>query len=119
MDNNLVYMPTMRIRQQEILVLKDFDFGDKIYPLLEIVKEFDRSRKEEVQKTFEEVHLEIINQIKSERVFVDLPVYLKASGAMKNEVVAFSYEIINDIDNRCRYINKLSALNEKIIPVIS
>jgi len=35
MDFNLIYMPTFRVRQQEIIVLKSFDFGNNSYPLLE------------------------------------------------------------------------------------
>ena len=74
MDNNLIYMPTFRVRQQETIVLKSFNFGEHMYPLIEIVKEFDRSRKGDAQKTFEEIHLELIAAIQSPFVFVfDLP----------------------------------------------
>lgn len=119
MDNNLIYMPTFRVRQQEIIVLKSFDFENHMYPLLEIVKEHDRARKTEAQKSFEEIHLEIIQETTAQKVFVDLPVYLKQSGSMKDEVVAFSLSVINNIERRCEYINRLSPQNEKVIPVIS
>lgn len=119
MDNNLIYMPTFRVRQQEMIVLKTFDFGTQMYPLLEIVKEFDRVRKTESQRTFEDIHNELIESITAKSVFVDLPVYLKQSGAVKDEVVAFSFSVINNLEKRCEYINRLSPSSEKAIPVIS
>lgn len=118
MDNNLIYMPTFRVRQQETIVLKSFNFGERMYPLIEIVKEFDRSRKGDNQKTFEEIHLELIEAIQSTFVFIDLPIYLKQSGAVKDEVVEFSYSISNNLERRCEYINKLSHHRSKAIPVI-
>lgn len=119
MDTNLKYMPTLRVRQQEIIVLRSFNFENRIYPLLEIVKEHDRSRKEESQKSFEDIHIELIQNINAQKVFVDLPVYLKESGSMKNEVVEFSLKVIGNYPIRTEYLNKLKVLNEKIIPVIS
>jgi hypothetical protein len=119
MDNNIIYMPTFRVRQQENLVLRSFDFGQHMYPLIEIIKEHDRARKSELQKSFEEIHIELINNINANRVFVDLPVYLKQSGSVKDEVVAFSFSVINDPEKRCEYLNKFSGLREKVIPVIS
>ena len=67
MDFNLIYMPTFRVRQQEIIVLKSFDFGNNSYPLLEIVKEHDRARKDDSQKSFGDIHNELINEIKALR----------------------------------------------------
>lgn len=119
MDNNLIYMPTFRVRQQEMIVLKSFDFGTQMYPLIEIVKEHDRSRKEEIQKTFEEIHNELLEGINAKHVFVDLPIYLKQSGAVKDEVVAFSFSVINNLEKRCEYINRLRLSSAKAIPVIS
>jgi len=112
-------MPTFRVRQQENIVLRSFDFQDRIYPLLEIIKEHDRSRKSDVQRSFKDIHLDLITNIKAKRVFVDLPVYLKESGSMKDEVVSFSLGVINNIEKRCQYINYLSSQKHKIIPVIS
>lgn len=112
-------MPTLRVRQQEVIVLRSFDFENRIYPLLEIVKEHDRFRKEETQRSFEEIYIELIQNINARKVFVDLPVYLKESGSMKDEVVEFSLKVIGNYNIRSEYINKLSILKEKIIPVIS
>ncbi|KAF5059676.1 Beta protein [anaerobic digester metagenome] len=119
MDTNLIYMPTFRVRQQETLVLKSFDFGNHMYPLLEIVKEHDRIRRADVQRSFEAIHNELINSIKAKHVFVDLPVYLKQSGSVKDEVVAFSFRVTNNVVRRCEYLNQLSRLSPKAIPVIS
>lgn len=119
MDTNLIYMPTFRVRQQESLVLRSFDFGPNMYPLLEIFKEYDRARKPESQRTFGDIHNELINEINAQHVFIDLPVYLKQTGATKDEVVAFSLRIINNLDRRCEYINMLAGSNPKAIPVIS
>lgn len=119
MATDLIYMPTFRVRQQEILVLKSFEFENHIYPLLEIIKEFDRSRKEESQKTFEQIHIELINDIKSAKVFVDLPVYLKESGSMKDEVIDFSLRVIGNHLTRTEYLNRLISISPKVIPVIS
>jgi hypothetical protein len=119
MDFNLIYMPTFRVRQQEIIVLKSFDFGNNSYPLLEIVKEHDRARKDDSQKSFGDIHNELINEIKAPHVFIDLPIYIKQSGAVKDEVVSFAFRVINDIDKRCEYINYLKNSSLKAIPVIS
>lgn len=112
-------MPTMRVRQQEIIVLKTFDFGENIYPLIEIVKEHDRARNIETQRAFEDIYNDLIENIKSKHVFVDLPLYLKLSGAVKDEVVSFSMSISNQLIKRCEYLNKLDVDREKTIPVIS
>ncbi len=112
-------MPTFRVRQQEIIVLKSFDFGNNSYPLLEIVKEHDRARKDDSQKSFGDIHNELISEIKASHVFIDLPIYLKQSGAVKDEVVSFAFRVINNIDKRCEYINYLKTSSPKAIPVIS
>ena len=119
MENNLIYMPTFRVRQQETLVLKSFNFGENMYPLIEIVKEYDRSRKADVLRSFESIHNELIQSIQAQHVFVDLPLYLKQSGAVQDEVVAFSLSVIDNPDKRCEYLNKLSISSPKAIPVIS
>lgn len=112
-------MPAFRVRQQEILVLRSFDFENRIYPLLEIIKEFDRSRREESQKTFQEIHIDLIENIKAQKVFVDLPVYIKESGAMKDEVIDFSLRVIGNREVRTDYLRDLAPLADRVIPVIS
>ncbi|MFV0218683.1 beta family protein [Empedobacter falsenii] len=115
MDNNIVYMPTLRLRQQEILVLNSFDFGNNIYPLIEVVKEKDRKSN---ARPYEEIYNGIINNIRSNHVFVDLPTYLEYSGSVNKEIVEFGFKVINNLETRCEYILKLEN-KDKIIPVIS
>lgn len=113
---NLKYMPVFRARQQEIIVLKSYDFGDKIYPLVEVIKEKDR--KNNIKSTFE-IYSELINDIKSDKVFLDLPVYLRISNSTNDEVVTFSRAVIEDIVARIAFFNQFAELNEKVVPVIS
>lgn len=115
MDTNLIYMPVFRVRQQEVLAMKHFDFGDSMYPLLEIVKE--KTRKND-QNTFEEIYSGLINSITAEKVFVDLPIYINQSGSVQDEVVRFSFAVINNLEKRVAHLN-LFANIEKVIPVIS
>ena len=120
MNKSLIFMPTFRVRQEEVKVLLNTDFGENMYPLVEIVKEFDRkSSKPSNQKTFEEVHLNLINQINAKKVFVDLPNYLTINNSVSKDVVAFNLKVVNNIPVKINYINKLSPLKDKIIPVIS
>ena len=115
MDTNLIYMPVFRVRQQEVLAMKHFDFGDSMYPLLEIVKE--KTRKND-QNTFEEIYSGLINSITAEKVFVDLPIYINQSGSVQDEVVRFSFSVINNLEKRVAHLNLFSDI-EKVIPVIS
>lgn len=108
-------MPIFRGRQQEIIVLKDYDFGNKIFPLIEIVKEKDR--KNNVKDSIE-IYKEIINSISAEKVFIDLPVYLTLNNSTNDEVVTFSRSVIEDVDKRIDFL-KAFAGNKKVIPVIS
>lgn len=117
--SDLVYMPTFRSRQQENLVLKSFDFGDHIYPLLEIIKEYDRKPSNKSQKKADAVYGSLIDEIRAKKVFVDLPVYLKERPSMKKEVLNFSREFCADKEKRTKFILSLADLSDRIIPVIS
>ena len=130
MNNQLKYVPIFRGRQQEIAVLKSFDFGKNIFPCLEIVKELDRippkpklegkkSAREPKIKTFEKVYLPLIDSIKAEKVFVDLPLHLTIHKNMKPETLLFLRTIVALRDKRTEYIRKLASLASKVIPVIS
>ena len=46
MDNELMYVPVFRSKQQEIQVLKSFVFDKNVYPYIEIIKELDRVSKQ-------------------------------------------------------------------------
>lgn len=116
MSQNLKYMPTFRARQQEIIVLKSFDFGNNMYPLMEIIKEKDRSNN---PKTSIEIYSEIIGAINADNVFVDLPTYIRDSSGMQDDVVAFNRTMLSNIDNRLAFYNALAAHSPKMIPVVS
>jgi len=117
MATDLRYMPTFRSRQQEDIVLRSFEFGDHMFPMIEIIKPYDRKRQE--QKSFAEIYLDLINTIKAARVFVDLPLYIKQRGSLKTEVLAFSRGVINDRRRRTDHLLSFAPLSEKIIPVVS
>ncbi|MBK9730017.1 MAG: hypothetical protein IPO83_01810 [Chitinophagaceae bacterium] len=129
MNSQLRYVPAFRCRQQEIIVIKSFDFGDRIYPLLEIIQE-NLLREESVNKskkksnrakrtrTFEDEYLPILKKIKAKKIFIDLPVQLNPTGK-KNKIIQFLQEIVGDMEKRIEYIKKLSPLSTYIIPVIS
>lgn len=119
MPKTPTYVPTFRSRQQENLVLKEFNFGSFIYPMIEIIKPYDRKRPHGKQLSFERIYLDLINSIHAEKVFIDLPLYLKQRGAMKQEVLSFSLSVIRNQTQRTKHILKLKDSAKKIIPVIS
>lgn len=123
------YIPVLRMRQEEKKVLTSFDFGEDIYPYVEIFKEFERlppkprlNAKTKIPrepKHFHEIYIPTLKSIKSEKVFVDLPVHLKLSTKMKKEVIEFLRSVIGDRKVRTEYLLSLNSLSDKIIPVIS
>jgi hypothetical protein len=130
MNQQLKYVPVFRGLQQEFEVLKSFDFGDEIYPCLEIIKELDRktpqprknSKKQTLpkpEKSFEDVYVSLINKINANRVFIDLPVQLKASREMKPETLQFLRTVLTKRDVRTAYMKKFDSIAGKVIPVIS
>jgi len=128
MSKSLKYMPVLRGRQEEFKVLKTFDFGANIYPCLEIIKEIHRQPNKPKEgskpskakpKTFEGDYIPFIKNIKSERVFVDLPVHLNAETGMKIETFKFLRGIVAKREKRTEYMKKLIPLAEKVIPVVS
>jgi len=116
MPSNLLYMPTFRARQQEMIVLRAFDFGTRMFPLVEIVKEKDRSNS---QRTFHEIYSELIRDIHADKVFVDLPTYIRDASGMQDEVVSFNRTVLSNLDNRLARFNLFTAQCEKMIPVVS
>src|SRR5258708_6238510 len=126
MGKALKYMPILRGRQEEIKVLKSFDFKDEIFPCLEIIKEVDRQmpkpkngRKQKRNKSFEEVYIPLISTVKAKHVFVDLPIHLKVSTGMKLETVEFLQSVVLKREKRTEYLKKFKILNSKVIPIIS
>ncbi len=124
-------MPIFRVRPQETKVLKSFDFGDRIYPCLEIVKELDRvnsKKKKDTQislfgsrkeKSFEDVYIPIIKSIKANKVFIDLPVHLPQSRNTKPPTLLFLRTVVTNREKRTEYLKKLKPIASKVIPVIS
>jgi len=131
MENKLKYIPIFRSKQQEINVLRTFEFNDQMFPCLEIIKEIDReprqtnSNKQESlfgkkeEKTFSSCYTSIIESIKSEKIFVDLPNHLKTSPNMNSKSLQFFTKVIGNREKRTDFILRLKHLKNKIIPVVS
>jgi hypothetical protein len=122
------YIPVFRLRQEEKKVLTSFEFGPDIFPYVEIFKEFERlppkpkpgkPKKAREPKHFNEIYIPTLNSIKSEKVFVDLPVHLNQSRNMKKEVLEFLRGVVGQRKVRTEYLLSLNYLRNKIIPVIS
>lgn len=126
--NAPTYIPVFRLRQQEKKVLTSFDFGTDMYPYVEIFKHFEQQprapkpgskTKPKPAKRFNEIYLPTLRQIKSDKIFVDLPVHLKVSNKMKKEVVEFLRGVVGKRDIRTSHLISLNSISEKVIPVIS
>lgn len=126
-------MPVLRLRQEESKVLSSFEFGEGMIPCVEIVKERDRTTRAPSTKlkkdgtlprppkirSFEEIHLPLLQAIKSNKILVDLPVHLKEDRRMKDDVLLFLRTVVGVRSERTAYLKKLAPLAHKIIPVIS
>jgi hypothetical protein len=129
MSTSLKYVPIFRIRQEESKVLSTFDFGDRIYPCIEIIKDLKAvsnakkksiDTKSKADNSFEAFYALLINSIKAKHVFVDLPVHLQTRNrGMNLETLTFLKKIVTVRDRRTEYINRLSSLAPKMIPVIA
>jgi Beta protein len=125
--NQLKYVPVFRSRQQEVAVLKSFDFGKSIYPCLEIFMETLNARETFVDgrkfpkrtKTFEESYFPLINVIKADKIFIDLPVHFTRSGKMDPKCADFLQRVIADRKRRTEYMLKFKKFGARVIPVIS
>lgn len=116
MRNKYIYFPVFRIRQQEILVLKKFNFGHKIIPILEFIKEKDRTSNKLSSK---KIYSDLINSIKSDYVLLDLPIYFQPTFSTSEEVIKFFRKYVDNMDNRCNFIMQFESLKSKVVPVIS
>ncbi len=110
------YMPVFRSRQQELLVLKSFDFQDRIFPLLEIIKEKDRVNN---AKSIVEIWTDYVEHTNSAKILVDLPVYIRDASSMQDEVLSFNRTTLSNIERRIAFFRTLTPVSRKIIPVIS
>jgi hypothetical protein len=114
MEASFVYMPVFRVRSHELELLKSFVFGDDICPYIEIVKEKDRPRKMSYSILFQS----LILAIKSNSVFVDIPIHFRLETNTHPEVIKFLSPMRN-VDHRILALLKLAPLAKKMIPVIS
>ena len=110
------YVPVLRSRQQELIVLDNFDFGDRMYPMLEIIKEKDRINN---SRSPQEIWLGHITQAHATRVLVDLPVYIRDTSSMQDDVLSFNRTMLSNIDRRIAFFESLAPAREKVIPVMS
>ena len=109
-------MPTFRARQQEIIVLKSFNFSPNMYPMIEIIKEKDRTNN---KLTAREIYDDLIATVKAEKIFHYLPTYIKDAAGMQAEVLTFNRTVLSNIENRIAFFNSLDNSHNKIIPVVS
>lgn len=115
MSSTLRYVPVFRARQQEILVLKETDFGSEMCPMVEIIKEKDRKNNQ--QSSFE-IYRDLVEAISTEHVFLSLPNYIKLSNSTQTEVITFSRTILESISNRVVFFQHFEGI-KKAVPVIS
>jgi hypothetical protein len=113
MEASFVYMPVFRARTHELDLLKSFNFGYRICPYIEIVKEKDRPRKMSYATLFRS----LIMAIKSNIVFVDIPIHLRLETKTHADVMKFLLPMRN-VDERILALSKL-APSDKMVPVIS
>jgi hypothetical protein len=110
------YLPVLRSRQQELIVLDNFDFEEGIYPLLEIIKEKDRINN---SKTPQDIWLGHIGNAHADHVLVDLPVYIRDTSSMQDDVLSFNRTMLSNIERRIAFFESLAPARERVIPVIS
>lgn len=113
MEASFVYMPVFRVRGQELDLLKGFEFGNKICPYIEIVKEKDRPRKMSYATLFRS----LITAIRSNTVFVDIPIHFRLATDTHPDVIKFLTPM-RSVENRIRGLSALAPL-DKMVPVIS
>jgi hypothetical protein len=70
-------------------------------------------------KLFEQVYLPLIQNIKAEKVFIDLPIHLSPKRGMKDVTLNFLQTVVSNRNTRTEYLKKFSPLASKVIPVIS
>lgn len=115
MSSTLKYVPVFRARQQEILVLRETDFGNAMYPMIEVIKEKDRKNNQ--QSSFE-IYSDLIGSINSEYVFLCLPNNIKLSNSTQTDVITFSRTVLESVSGRADFFSQFVAV-DKVVPVIS
>lgn len=113
---NSIYFPVFRARQQEILVLRSFPFETQMTPIIEVIKEKDRLNN---TKSTQEIYLELIEDINSKFVLLDLPIYLRPTTSTMDETIKFYRKVISNLSERIKFFSTLRSSPAKTIPVIS
>lgn len=122
MNTDLKYMPVLRFRREEQLVLQQFYFGKHIYPCLEVVNatgETATKIDDEQVKKIQQLQAAVIRKTYSERVFMDLPVHMNTTKDMMVSVITFLKSIAHKRAARTEYMLAFKELSKKVIPVIS
>ncbi|MBS4028502.1 MAG: hypothetical protein KGZ58_07675 [Ignavibacteriales bacterium] len=110
------YVPVFRSRQQENVVLTEFDFGDYMMPMIEVIKEKDRvNNKDESEK----IYKDLIESVNTKKILVDLPIYLSPTPSTADEVIKFFRNTISRLDKRISFYSSLNTISAKVIPVVS
>ncbi|MBS1599504.1 MAG: hypothetical protein JST75_14860 [Bacteroidetes bacterium] len=109
-------MPALRSRQQELLALKSFAFEERIFPLLEIIKEKDRVNN---TRAIRDIWMEYILSPNFANILVDLPTYIRDTGSMSDEVLRFNRTTLSNIERRVEFFSMFAAVADKMIPVVS
>jgi hypothetical protein len=110
------YLPVLRSRQQELAVLDSFAFEDRMFPLLEIIKERDRVNN---VRPVQEIWMGHIQRAAAQKVLVDLPAYIRDTASMPDEIVSFNRTVLSNKDRRIEFYRSLTTPEDKVIPVIS
>jgi len=110
------YMPTFRSRQQELLVIRSFNFEKRMFPLLEIIKEKDRVNN---NRPVADIWSEYLMSQNFERILVDLPTYIRDTPSMQDEVLAFNRTTLSNLQRRVDFFTMLQPAAAKVIPVVS
>jgi hypothetical protein len=97
-------------------VLRTFQFPDFITPIIEIIKEKDRKNNLEEGGV---IYSDLVDSIKSEKVLLDLPIYLDVSISTPIEVSKFVLSTVRDLDRRIEFYSNFSGQSAKVVPVIS
>ena len=118
-----IYVPIFRGKQEEQKVLESFDFGECIYPCIEIIKECNRQLPDAMpllvrKKNFASHYIRLLNNINAKHVFVDLPVHLERSN-LKKVHQEFLTRVVVNRKVRTEFIKELTNPRRKVIPVIS
>lgn len=116
MSFNFKYVPVLRSRQQELLVLKSFQFEERMFPMLEIIKEKDRVNNSKLTR---DIWLEYIMCQNFKQIFIDLPTYIRDTSSMQDEVLAFNRTTLSNIERRLHFFATLESAKDKVIPVVS